>query len=106
MRIKLKKLGYVNKEERLASTAHRKMDAVNLMGVWTNFPEQVTGPAPTPTGRGPFGAGWWLMMAAAKQRGKLIKQAKKKKDKSVLDDLILRLEQEHLTNVVLFLAEA
>lgn len=101
MKIKLKKLGYVSKEERLAATSYRKMDAISLQGIWTNFPEAVAAAA------GRQRASYYLLLEDVKKRQKIQERLldKKETNKSILDDLILRLEQEHLTNMVLFLAE-
>lgn len=94
MRQVIKKLQLTTKEDKLE--VKKKFDAINLQGVWTNFPQR--------GGNGFQGAGGRRLFLEflhdeARQRLGLITNP----NKSVLDEMIKKLEMEYTTNLVLFL---
>jgi hypothetical protein len=82
-----------------------KFDAVNLQGIWPNFP----------TGKGPHGhgrtyAGRYLLMAELQRLEEEFSSAGRLQDdrfkaKELLDRMFKRLEEEESTALTLFLAD-
>lgn len=87
------------KEDRLR--LFRKMDAVNLQGVWTNFPQQ---PAASPTGRGQYAAG--LLEQLARQRAEQMRLRKlpRKVRRLLIDEVIARIQRDDADDLVTVLA--
>lgn len=86
------------KEDRLR--LFRKMDAVNLQGVWTNFPQQVA----ASTGRGQYAAG--LLEQLARQRAEQMRLRKlpRKVRRLLIDEVIARIQRDDADDLVTVLA--
>lgn len=78
----------------------QKMDANNLTFTWLNMPG-----AAAQTGRGKYGAGLYHQMMAeyARSRRKHPSQIARKERKSILDKVIIRMQQEDDTDMTLLM---
>lgn len=93
-----KDLDISNPEDRLAFNT--KMDATTLQFPWLNMPTGVV-----QTGRGKYGAGLYHQMMAeyARSKRKHPSQISRKIRKSILDKVIVRLQQEDDTDMTLLM---